>query len=126
MKAAKYQKGWEGVLTRFFIAVRLPLRWNPVRKRFVGFSGHTFIRLNPRAETGTWARMPDLIRRYEDGRIGDPSRNVIAIVASRSYGDNVEDCLVVMRLGTLVPALQALLESDRERYDDGRSTRSNR
>ena len=114
MKAAKRQSGWEALLTRYFAAVRVPLRWDARAKRFVGFAGHAVARINTAKEEGWWARAPEFLRRYE---AREPHKKVILIVASRRYGDNIEDAIVVMRVGTLVPMVKALVEGDRERWE---------
>ena len=84
----------------------------------MGLGGHAVIRVNPRDEERVWANMPTVLRKYESL---EPNRKVVMIVASKSYGDNVEDCIVVTRLGTTVPWWKALVDSDRERYAHGTS-----
>ena len=114
MKAAKRQSGWEPLLTRYFAAVRIPLRWDARAKRFVGLAGHAVARINPIAEEGWWTRAPEFLRRYE---AKEPHKKVVLIVASRRYGDNIEDAIVVMRVGAFAPMVKALVEGDRERWE---------
>lgn len=61
-----------------------------------------------------WSRMPDYIRKYETA----DGKQVVIIATNRGYGDSVDDSMVVMRLGTFIPMLKALIETDRERWTD--------
>ena len=58
-----------------------------------------------------WARMPEYMN-----RLGKTEDNVVVFVTNKQYGDSVDDSYVVMRLGTFIPMMKALLESDKERY----------
>lgn len=106
---------WENVLTRYFAAVGIPLRWEYVKRRFVGISGHEFARLNPKAgkEENVWTRMPEYVRKYEAN-----GKQVVIFATNRQYGDSVDDSLVVLRLGTFIPMLKALVDNDKERWTD--------
>jgi hypothetical protein len=116
MRAAKTQQGWEGILTRYFYAIGINLRWNARDKRFRGMSGHSIARINPRVtEESFWKSAPEFVRKYEKLA---PHQRVILVVASKSYGDNVEDTLVLTRMGTFAPMLKAFIESDKERWND--------
>lgn len=106
---------WENTLSRYFAAVGIPLRWEYVKRRFVGISGHEFARLNPKSNKheNVWTRMPEYVKKYEaDGK------QVIIFATNRQYGDSVDDSLVVLRLGTFIPMLKALVDSDKERWTD--------
>ena len=110
MKAPS-ESAWESTLSRYFAANSIPLRWDAYRKRFLGVAGHSVARLNPRSEAYVWARMPELFGRFEKD-----DRNVIVFVTNKVYGDTVDDSFVVMRIGTFIPMMKALVESDRERW----------
>lgn len=81
----------------------------------MGIAGHTFARLNPKIEDKMWSRMPDYVRKYETASNG---KQVVIFATNRGYGDSVDDSLVVMRLGTFLPMLKALIETDKERWTD--------
>lgn len=105
---------WERTLSRYFSANGLPLQWNYKARRFLGIARHTFARINPRQEHHTvnaWVKMPDRLRRFEsDGN------NAVILVTNKRYGDDVEDSIVVMRLGTFMPMLKAMYNNDKERW----------
>lgn len=101
---------WESTLSRYFAANSIPLKWDGVAKRFVGVAGHVIARINPKSEANAWARMPERFKFYEN------DRNLIVFVTNRQYGDSVDDNFVIMRLGTFIPMMKALVESDRERW----------
>lgn len=106
---------WERTLTRYFAAVGIPLRWNYGKRRFLGIKGHEFARLNPKSDKveNVWTRMPEYVRKYEaDGK------QVVIFATNRQYGDSVDDSLVVLRLGTFIPMLKALVDNDKERWTD--------
>lgn len=108
--------GWERVLTRYFAATGIPLRWEYGRRRFEGISGHLFARLNPAREEALWANIPKFVRKYESDDTNPSSLPVIIFVTNRRYGDSVEDSLVVMRLGAFAPMLKSFVDSDKERW----------
>lgn len=115
MKSPKETGGrWESTLTRYFAAYGIPIRWDGIHKRFTGFRKHTVKRINPSsptAEGNQWRLMPQNLRKAEvDGQ------RAILIVSSKRYGDEVEDSIVVMRLGTASPMLKALIDNDKERW----------
>lgn len=118
MRAPK-EKGtrWENVISRFFSASGIPLTWEPVKKRFTGIRRHAIGRVNPSAKTGldgmdsAWRLMPQYLRKIEAD--GD---NGILIVTNLRYGDQVEDSIVVLRLGTFTPMLKAFIDADKERW----------
>lgn len=107
---------WERTLGRYFAALGIPLRWNAVKKRFTGVSGHEFARMNPKAKNGVnvWQRMPEYVKRYEQSS----GKQVVIFVTNRQYGDSVDDSLVVLRVGTFIPMLKALVDTDKERWTD--------
>lgn len=117
MKAPKeVTHRWERTLARYFSAAGVPVKWDSLKHRFVGIRRHSIARINPSQKTETrenqWKYMPT--------RIGDLERrgseNVIMLVTSQRYGDEVEDSFVVMRLGTFTPIFKAFIDSDRERW----------
>lgn len=108
------KQAWERTLSRYFAAHGVDLRWSYPARRFLGVAGHTFARLNPKKEDKMWSRMPDYIRKYETA----DGKQVVIIATNRGYGDSVDDSMVVMRLGTFIPMLKALIETDRERWTD--------
>lgn len=108
---APMEAAWERTLSRYFAANSIPLTWDARRKRFLGVAGHAVARLNPRSEASVWARMPELFGRFEKD-----DRNTIVFVTNKVYGDTVDDSFVVMRIGTFIPMMKALVESDRERW----------
>ncbi len=114
MKAPK-EAAWENVLTRYFAAVGIPLRWRYHARRFLGIAGHEFARINPKSvsEAGVWSRMPDYINKYEKLSGG---KQVVIFVTNREYGDSVDDSLVVLRLGAFAPMLKAMVDTDKERW----------
>jgi hypothetical protein len=57
--------------------------------------------------------MPEYVKRY-----GGTNDNVIVFVTNKEYGDSVDDTYVVMRMGTFIPMMKALLDSDRERWSN--------
>jgi hypothetical protein len=102
---------WERTLSRYFLANGIPLDWDGHRKRFLGVAGHTVARINPRVEAQVWAKLPERLYRYEK-----EGGNAIVLVTNRQYGDSVDDSFAVMRIGTFIPMMKALVESDRERW----------
>lgn len=117
MKAVKRQYRWEKVLERYFAAHGVPLRWDGHAKRFTGLAGHLFARIDPYSEDNVWARMPMYVRRYNTER-NPTGKQVAVLVTNNRYGDSVDDTLVVMRLGTLLPMMHALYSGDRERWTE--------
>lgn len=117
MKPPKEGPAWERVLTRYFAAVGIPLRWLYQKRRFIGVSGHEFARLNPKSskEASVWTLMPEYVRKYERNSDG---KQVVIFVTNRQYGDSVDDSLVVLRMGAFIPMLKALVDSDKERWTD--------
>lgn len=115
MRAPK-QNAWERVLSRWFSAIGIPLRWDGHAKRFLGMSGHSFMRINPFAEEKFWERAPERFHQYEKERAH--GKRLIMIVASKRYGDNVEDALVLTNIGTFAPMLKAFIDADKERWID--------
>lgn len=113
MRAPKEQSNaWERVLTRYFAAIGIPLKWEGLAKRFTGVAGHDFVRFNSLSEEKVWPRMPEYVKRYE--KLTD--KQVIVFVTNRRYGDSVDDSLVVMRMGTFTPMIKAFVEADKERW----------
>ena len=111
---APAERFWESTLTRYFAAIGIPLRWNGAYKCFTGVRKHTVKRINPSsltAEGNQWRLMPQNLRKAEEG-----GNRAILIVSSKRYGDEVEDSIVVMRLGTASPMLKALIDNDKERW----------
>lgn len=108
---------WEHTLTRYFAAHGLPLRWSYPRRRFLGIAGHMFARLNPYKEDKMWELMPQHLKQYEQDRNPD-GKQVVIFATNRRYGDSVDDTIVVLRLGTFMPMLKALIDSDKERWTD--------
>jgi protein gp37 len=118
MKSPKEGKErWERTLTRYFAAYSVPLRWSYPRRRFTGVAGHLFARLNPYNEDKMWQLMPQTIRKYENER-NPNGKQVVIFATNRRYGDSIDDSLVVMRMGTFIPMLKALVDSDKERWND--------
>ena len=117
MKASREAaSGWERVLTRYFAAFGIPLRWDYGTRRFTGVAGHLFARLNPAKEDAMWANIPKYVRKYESSEHNVSSVPVIIFVTNRVYGESVEDSLVVMRLGTFAPMFKSFVNSDKERW----------
>ena len=117
MKASREAaSGWERVLTRYFAALGIPLRWDYGTRRFTGVSGHLFARLNPAKEDAMWANIPKYVRKYESSEHNGSSVPVVIFVTNRTYGDSVDDSLVVMRLGTFAPMFKSFVDSDKERW----------
>ena len=105
---------WENTLTRYFAAIGIPIRWDWIQKEFLGLHGFTIKRINPRtdnAEGNQWRLMPQNLRKAEM-----EGKRVVILVTSKRYGDDVEDTIVVMRLGTASPMLKALIDNDKERW----------
>jgi hypothetical protein len=117
MKAAREAaSGWERVLTRYFAASGIPLRWDYETRRFHGVAGHVFARLNPAKEEAVWANIPKYVRKYESSDHNSDGKPAIIFVTNRTYGDSVEDSLVVMRLGTFANIFKPFVHSDKERW----------
>lgn len=116
MRSVK-EASWEKTLSRYFAAVGVPLRWEYVKRRFLGVAGHEFARLNPKSgkDEAVWTRMPEYMRKYE--RLAD-GKQVIIFATNRGYGDSVDDSLVVLRMGTFAPMLKAFVDQDKERWTD--------
>ena len=117
MKAPKeIHDRWERTIGRYFAAAGIPVKWDGLKHRFVGVHRHSLARINPSAKTETrenqWKLMPQRISDLEKRG----SENVIMLVTSQRYGDEVEDSFVVMRLGTFTPIFKAFIDSDRERW----------
>lgn len=118
MKAPQGESGdngkWERTLARFFTANRIPLTWGGAVKGFTGISGYTIRRIAPMRSryysTASWKEMPAYFRERQH------LPNMIVVVTNRKYGDDIEDSLVVMRLGTFAPIFATHINSDRERY----------
>jgi len=112
---------WERMLTRYFAAEGLPLKWQPKHRLFTGIAGHLVKRISAKAhDANPWPLMPQYIRKFEY----DTRARVIVIVNNKRYGDSVEDSLVVMRLGTFTPMLKAMYLSDKERWQANESASS--
>lgn len=113
MKAPRDTNGnWERGLARYFSAHNLNIKWDGKAKRFLGIANLCITRRSPSKEEQMWARMPEYVRRYESNNQG----NVVVLVANRRYGDSIDDCLVVTRLGTFLPMLSAMVNNDPERW----------
>lgn len=98
---------WERALARYFTIHSIPLKWDGVAKRFLGIRGLMISRINPQVEESAWAEMPKRIRAYE-AKDRNPDRlNAIVLVTNKRYGDSIDDTMVVMRLGTLLPMLKS-------------------
>ncbi len=105
---------WERTLARFFTANRIPLRWDGVAKRFVGISSYTFARIAPmRARVNPDEALSNLPRYFREHQ---HDGNLIVVVTNLKYGDDLEDSLVVMKLGTFAPIFTSHINTDRERY----------
>lgn len=108
---------WERTIARYMTTFGLPMKWNYKQRKFTGLHGFTFKRVAPmRARTDesqSWVNIPRTFKELEAQH-----RNLIVVVTNRHYGDSIEDSLVVTRLGTFMPLLQALVENDRERWID--------
>jgi len=118
MKAPKEgNERWERTLSRYFAAYGVPLRWSYSARRYKGIAGHLFARLNPYNEDKMWQLMPQTVRKYENERNPD-GKQVVIFATNRRYGDSIDDSLVIMRMGTFVPMLKALVDSDKERWND--------
>jgi hypothetical protein len=117
MKAPSEQH-WENTLTRYFAAWGIPLRWDYGKRRYRGISGHLFARLNPRVEENVWVRMPEYLKKYEHQDRNPDGRQVVIFTTNKIYGDSVDDSIVVMRLGTFIPMMKSLLETDKERWTE--------
>jgi len=117
IKPVRSAAAWERVMTRYFAANHIPLKWEYIPRRFTGIAGHVFARLNPKQDAveNVWVRMPEYVKRYEKNEDG---KNAIVFVTNRAYGDNIDDSLVVLRLGTFVPMLKAFIDSDKERWKE--------
>lgn len=101
------EKSWERALSRYLHAQSLPFKWDAVAKRFTGLHGHMIARINPYSEEEAWKQMPKRIRGYESRDRNPERRKVIVFVTNSKYGDSIDDTLVVMRVGTLIPMLKA-------------------
>jgi hypothetical protein len=101
---------WERTIARYLTANKIPIRWKG--GMFQGIAQHTIRRIAPmrRGTDETLARMPAYFRQRRD----EP--NLIVLVTNRMYGDDIEDSLVVMRLGTLTPMFATFVNNDRERW----------
>jgi hypothetical protein len=118
MKSPKEgQERWERTISRYFAAYSIKLKWSYPQRRFIGIAGHLFARLNPQNEVRMWELMPQTLRKYETERNPD-GKQVVIFVTNRRYGDSVDDSIVVMRLGTFLPMIKALVDSDKERWTD--------
>lgn len=117
MKPVKEGPAWERLLTRYFAAVGIPLKWVYQQRRFIGVAGHEFARLNPKAgkDEAVWTLMPQYVRKYE--KLAD-GKQVVLFVTNKQYGDSVDDSLVVLRMGAFIPMLKALVDSDNERWSN--------
>lgn len=115
---------WERTIARYMASYGLPIKWNYRDRKFTGLRLFTIKRVAPmRAridESQSWTNMPRTIKQLEDRG----HSNLIVIATNRHYGDSIEDSLVITRLGTFMPLMQALVENDRERWlDAGDSSR---
>jgi len=118
MKAPREgQERWERTVSRYFAVHGLKVKWSYPQRRFVGIAGHMFARLNPYNEVKMWELMPQTLRKYETERNPD-GKQVVIFATNRRYGDSVDDSIVVLRLGTFLPMLKALVDSDKERWTD--------
>lgn len=113
---AGIEKSWERTIARYFNAHGLPIKWEYVARRFQGIKGFSIVRLNPSVEESVWASIPKRLKSYESADRNANRESVIIVVTNRKYGDSVDDSIVVMRLGTFIPMLKALVHNDRERY----------
>lgn len=104
---------WERMIARFLTANKVPVEWSGAVRRFIGLHGYTIRRIAPmRARYDTSQALhglPVLFRASDDP-------NLIVIVTNAHYGDNLEDSLVVLRLGTFTPIFATHINNDRERY----------
>jgi len=108
---------WERTISRYMAAYGVRLKWEYHQRRFTGVAGHLFARLNPQNEVRMWELMPQTLKKYEKERNPD-GKQVVVFVTNKRYGDSVDDSIVVMRMGTFIPMLKALVDSDKERWID--------
>jgi hypothetical protein len=105
---------WERTLARYLTVNKVPLTWAGQIKGFTGISGYGFRRIAPKAARfdpmASWCRMPEYMKEHRN------IRNLIVFVTNRTYGDGIEDSLVVMRLSTFTEMFSTHINSDRERY----------
>lgn len=107
---------WERALARFLTVSRIPVVWKGDVQRFTGIVSYTFARIAPmRARLNpdeSLTKLPKFFKQREH------LPNLIVFVTNRKYGDDLEDSLVVMRLGTFAPIFATHINNDRERYID--------
>ncbi len=105
--------GWERAIARYLTANRVPVRWDHTTQSFTGLSGYTIRRSVPmraRLDPGqALTALPKFFRTHTDN-------GLIVVVTNRKYGEDLEDSLVVTRLGTFGPILASHINNDRERY----------
>lgn len=107
---------WERTISRYLTANKVPVLWDYTQRKFTGIHGYTLKRIAPmRARYDTSQSLSGLPEFFRD-HAGEP--NLVVIVTNRKYGDDLEDSLVVMRLGTFGPMFATHITSDRERYLD--------
>lgn len=105
---------WERMIARYLTASKVPVVWNGSRRAFEGLHGFTIKRIAPmRARYDTSQSMRGLPEVF---RANKEVPNYVVIVTNAHYGDNLEDSLVVLRLGDFTPMLAAFINNDRERY----------
>ena len=105
---------WERALARFLTVNKVPVTWKT--GKFAGISSYTLARIAPmRARLNPDESLSKLPLFF---RLRQHERNLIVFVTNRKYGDDLEDSLVVMRLGTFMPMFATHINSDRERYID--------
>ncbi len=105
---------WERALARFMTVNRVPVTWKG--SKFNGISGYTLARIAPmRARLHPDESLSKLPLFF---RLRQHEQNLIVFVTNRKYGDDLEDSLVVMRLGTFMPMFATHINSDKERYID--------
>lgn len=104
---------WERTLARYFTANKVPLTWDGASHTFKGLAGYTIRRSAPmraRIDPGqALTALPRFFRSHQDD-------GLIVVVTNRKYGEDLEDSLVVTRLGTFGPIFASHINSDRERY----------
>jgi hypothetical protein len=105
---------WERMIARYLTANRIPLTWRGKMTGFTGIAGYGFRRIAPKRaqflSEETWSKMPEYMKKYSH------ISNLIVFVTNKTYGDNIEDTIVVMRLSTFTEIFATHVNNDRERY----------
>jgi hypothetical protein len=111
----KVTHAWERTICRYLNGHRIPLSFISPLKGFRGIHGYSFRRIVPKRrgdDPGAirWERIPKFMRDHND----EP--NLVLFVTNPTYGDSIEDVIVVMRLSTFAPLFASHINNDRERY----------